>query len=280
MITKNLLLAILLSIGTFGNIWAQDTIRDLHPPKHYYIPLSFGYFANAHFGSRYNDAVGVYRDTYQNAVSLKSQGITVDYNLYQRGKHEIKVGGGFTFMKMNVEDFYREDVQKLYDANNATTQDVTLKYLDYVDKRERYFGQNLHIEYNYIFSKTKLVRHSLGIQIAYTNYTTIPYFLEVSKLDYPNVYAQKNWTTMYAGKGQIDQFLLFEPKLYNTSSFTGWGFQLQYDLMYVHTAFNDLRVRGYYALNTSKGTDKFRFTNSIGIGAFVHIGRHFPKIDE
>jgi hypothetical protein len=141
------------------------------------------------------------------------------------------------------------------------------------------------IEYNYAFKQDKRKKQTIGIQVNYGFFTenvfvTNSVYVSDLNVSYPRFFGQLQPEFIQSssfGNSVISQDSLNIPTFGN---YSGLGIQLHYDFLYVHTNFDDLRIRAYYSMWFPKSTNSLRFVNGIGIGLFLHIGRHFPKLEK
>jgi hypothetical protein len=274
-------------IGLQSLATAQDTIREVYPPKHYFLPFSFGYAKTFDFGTKFNGQIGEYQKVNPEAIRFRTAKITFDYCVFRRDEHAVNLGANFesySYMAMDListhETAYNSDL-------NPEGDTVTAQLMNNVDFVASGFRFSPYIEYNYAFIQDKRKKHSAGLQLNFSSHREADVSIErYYNQDIANSWYKEinNAHPFFQAGGNYGAFDGSEgnknsnaPKLGRFSSF---GVQLHYDFMYVHTNFNDWRVRAYYTFWSTKSTESFRFTNGVGLGLYLHLGAHFPKIQK
>ncbi|MBU2019680.1 MAG: hypothetical protein KJ941_08545 [Bacteroidetes bacterium] len=277
-------LIVLLVVFSTSFIQAQDTIREVYATKHLYLPFSLGYSKQMNLGTLYNGAVRSYIEKNPASISFKTARISFEYNVFRRNQHAVALGLNF--------DSYQYRVLDMIDSVNYTVViggeseynlQVPLK-----NKMDLYVGGirfSPYIEYNYAFKQDKRQKQSVGLQLNYgffgeNTFVTNSVYVTDLNVSYPRYFGQ--FQPEFAQTNSGGNAVISSDSL-NVPSFLGYsgvGIQLHYDFLYVHTNFDDLRIRAYYSMWFPKSDNSLRFVNGIGIGLFLHLGRHFPKLDK
>lgn len=285
--TKQLIFVFLCVLGAQANLLAQDTIREVYPPKHLYLPFSFGYAKTFDFGTRYAGQVGDYQKINPEAIRYSTGRISFDYCAYREDKHAINLGVRFELYQYLVMDLI--STHETINDNDLDTQKDTIQapLMNNVDFAVSGFRFAPYFEYNYAFKQDKRKKHSAGFQVNFGAHregdisSTAFYNQDIANswakdLNYNHPFLVNGGNHGYF-EGDQGTKNTNAPKLSKYSSF---GLQLHYDFLYVHTNFDDLRIRAYYSFIKTKSTQSVRYTNGIGIGLFLHLGAHFPKIQK
>lgn len=279
-------LTLLVIFGLPSFVKAQDTIREVFPPKHYFLPFSFGYSKTLDFGTKLTGTLGDYQKINPEAIRFSTAKITFDYCVFRRDEHAVNLGFNFESYRYLVMDFISSHDTYYNSDQNPDGDTITIPLMNNVDFYGVGFRFSPYFEYNYAFKQDNRKKHSVGIQLNYGGHREADASINAFyNQDLANSWAKDlNFGHPFFTTG--GNYGVFEgagtsntnaPELGRYSSF---GVQLHYDFMYVHTNFDDLRVRAYYTMTKTKSTESVRFTNGVGIGLFLHLGAHFPKIQK
>lgn len=272
-----ILVAFLLSAFSF--VKAQDTIREVYPPKHLYLPLSFGFSDHATFGVRYAGELGEYIEKNPNADIYRSFRFTANYTVIRQDEHAVDFGLNFDFYGYKIGSYVQNyKVIPAYPGFETQSETIDLEVpADVIFSGQRF---SPYLEYNYAFRQDKRKKQSAGIQFNYGFYAEANSLAESSAstqtYNYPNLNGT-NHPNFYIFQTTIPSDFVSAT---TTRRYGGFGLQLHYDFMYVHTNFDDLRLRVYYSTSFPKSTNALKGYHKLGIGLFIHIGKHFPTLDK